>query len=160
MWKRLKASWLVRALSTGAMSSVIDHAVGLTLASFGAPTRVAAMSGKVVGALFSYFAHRTFTFQDHSQPLVGSGARYAIFVVVIGALHGQGVVWLRDSSGVPYLIAAILADVVFVTPAWLLVLRYVVFPLAPEPRVTAPPDELGPPSARPPPETSSRHEGG
>ena len=132
MWKRLKASWLVRGLGTGAMTSVIDHTVGVSLAFFGAPPRVAAMSGKVVGAVFSYFAHRTFTFKDHTQPLAASGARYVGFVVLISLVHGQAVVWLRDGLGVPYVIAAVLADVTIVTPAWMLALRYVVFPPAPE----------------------------
>ncbi|MDP3237384.1 MAG: GtrA family protein [Myxococcales bacterium] len=142
MWKRFKASWLVRGLGTGAMTSVIDHGVGVSLAFFGAPTRVAAMSGKVVGAVFSYFAHRTFTFTDHQQPLAGSGARYVGFVVLISLVHGQAVVWLRDGLGVPYVVAAVLADVTIVTPAWMLALRYVVFPSA---KAAAPPIDPPPP---------------
>ncbi len=148
MWKRFKASWLVRGLGAGAMTSVIDHGVGVSLAFFGAPTRVAAMSGKVVGAVFSYFAHRTFTFKDHAQPLAASGARYVGFVVLISLVHGQVVVWLRDGLGVPYVVAAVLADVTVVTPAWMLALRYVVFP-----PVAAPPKSDAPPIVQPPPGT-------
>ncbi|MBE2253243.1 MAG: GtrA family protein [Myxococcus sp.] len=131
MWKRLRDSWVVRGLGAGAATSLLDHAVGVTLALLGAPTRAAAMSGKVVGAVFSYFAHRRFTFRDHAQPLVASGARYLAFVILITLVHGQVVVWLRDGLGLPYVIAAVLADVTVVTPAWMLALRYVIFPAAP-----------------------------
>ncbi|MBM4781895.1 MAG: hypothetical protein GQE15_29805 [Archangiaceae bacterium] len=129
--ERLRSSWLVRGLGAGAMTSVIDHLVGVTLAFLGVPTRVAAGGGKAAGALFSYFAHRLFTFKDHSQPVLGSSLKYLTFVVLIGAGHGQVVVWLRDGLGWPYLVAAVFADVILVTPAWMLALRYVVFPKAP-----------------------------
>lgn len=129
--ERLRNSWLVRGLGAGAVTSVLDHLVGVTLAFFGVPTRVAAGGGKLVGAIFSYFAHRTFTFKDHAQPVAASSVKYVTFVVLIGAGHGQVVVWLRDGLGWPYLVAAVLADVVLVSPAWMLALRYVIFPKVP-----------------------------
>lgn len=145
MLERLKAFWLVRALGAGAIASVMDHGLGLTLAFFGAPTRVAAMSGKVVGAIFSYFAHRTFTFKDHAQSVAASGTRYVAFVVLTTVAHGQVVVWLRDTLGVPYLFAAVLADVLVVTPTWMLALRYFIFPPAPGASKSEPPPIVPPP---------------
>lgn len=126
--ERLRGSWVVRGLGAGAATSVVDHLVGVTLSLLGVPTRFAAGGGKTAGALFSYFAHRTFTFTDHSQPVLGSSLKYLTFVVLIGAGHGQVVVWLRDGLGWPYLVSAVLADVVLTTPAWMLALRYVIFP--------------------------------
>lgn len=130
MLERVFGSWVVRGLSTGAVSSVIDHAVGLGLAVAGMPTRGAATGGKVAGAVFSYVAHRRFTFTDHRQSLKASGLKYTVTAVVITAFHGQVAVWLRDGAGLPYLAAAVLADALVVTPSWLLALRYVIFPAA------------------------------
>lgn len=129
--ERLRNSWVVRVLGAGAVASIIDHLVGLTLATLGVPTRVAAGSGKAAGALFSYFAHRHFSFKDHAQPVLASSVKYLVFVVLIGAGHGQVVVWLRDGLGWPYLVAAVVADLILVTPSWMLALRYVIFPKGP-----------------------------
>lgn len=120
----------MRALGTGAMGTLLDHGVGLGLAWLGAPTRVAAGSGKLAGALFGYLGHRVFSFTDHAQPLARSGARYALVTVVVTLLHGQLVVWLRDGLGLPYLAAAVLGDAVVGTPVWMLALRFFVFPAA------------------------------
>lgn len=128
MIKKLIDSWVARGLGTGAVASVIDHVLGLTLAAVGVPTRFAAGSGKAAGSLFSYFAHRRFTFRDHSQSVVSSGAKYVFFAVLIGLAHGQVTVWLRDGLGLPYLVAALAADLLVVTPSWLLALRFVIFP--------------------------------
>ncbi|MDX2015076.1 MAG: GtrA family protein [Myxococcaceae bacterium] len=130
MLRRLLGSWVVRGLSAGAATALVDHAVGLALAMAGLPTRAAATGGKVAGALFSYVAHRRFTFTDHQQSVGASGLKYVATAVVITALHGQMVVWLREGAGLPYLAAAVLADVLVVTPSWLLALRYVIFPAA------------------------------
>jgi putative flippase GtrA len=142
---RFLRSWVVRGLSAGAVTAVVDHTVGLLLIALGLPTRVAATGGKVAGALFSYVAHRTFTFKDHQQSVARSGVKYLAVAVTVTALHGQVVVWLRDGAGLPYLVAAVLADVLVVTPSWLLALRYLIFPAAPAGNGKAPPIVPKPP---------------
>lgn len=136
MLKRLLDSWIPRLLGTGAVASVIDHAVGLTLASVGLPTRTAAMAGKFAGSVFSYFVHRRFTFRDHAQSLLVSSLKFVFFAIVIGLMHGQVTVWLRDGAGLPYLVAAVLADLLVVTPSWMVALRFVIFPKAGPPAPT------------------------
>ncbi|MCA3010793.1 MAG: GtrA family protein [Myxococcaceae bacterium] len=136
--RRLSGSWVARGLGAGAATAVVDHSVGLALAMAGLPTRAAATGGKVAGALFSYVAHRRFTFRDHRQPLTASGARYALVAVAVTAAHGQVVVWLRDGVGLPYLVAAVLTDGLVVTPSWLVALRFFVFPAA-RPAARVPP---------------------
>ncbi len=140
MIKKLVGSWVARGLGTGAVASIIDHVLGLTLAALGVPTRFAAMGGKTAGAIFSYFAHRRFTFRDHDQSVVSSGAKYVFFAIVIGLAHGQVTVWLRDGLGLPYLVAALAADLLVVTPSWLVALRFVIFPKASRAASSAPID--------------------
>jgi putative flippase GtrA len=144
--RRLFGSWIVRGLSAGAATAVVDHTVGLALALAGVPTRGAATGGKVAGALFSYVAHRRFTFTDHQQSVGASGLKYVVTAALITALHGQVVVWLRDGAGLPYLAAAVLADGLVVTPSWLLALRYVIFPAAKAGNAAAAPIVPRPPS--------------
>ena len=126
--QRLAKSWVFRSLSAGAVASLLDHSVGVACAFAGVPTRWAALSGKVTGGVFGFFALRHFAFVDHRTSLLGSAAR---FIAVNGAtalLHGQVAVWLREDVGAPYLVAALVADLLVVTPVSLLATRFAVFP--------------------------------
>jgi putative flippase GtrA len=129
---------MIRLLGTGALSSLLDHGTGLACKLLGMPTRAAALTGKTVGAVFSYFVHRKFTFTDHGESITKSGFKYIFCVVVISLMHAQGVVWLNDVWQCPYLVAAIVADLAIVTPSWMLALRFFVFPRAKKPATKNP----------------------
>ncbi len=138
--ERAKNLWVTRSLAVGAVSTALDLALGGTLLWFGAPTRVAAMSGTLFGSLFSYFANRDFAFRDR-DPTQSSFWRFALITGTASAIHAQFVVWFR-TYGLPYVAAKMAADVIVYSVGQLLLLRYVVFPkkLAPTPQPTAPPD--------------------
>lgn len=125
-------SWIFRSLSAGAVASFLDHTVGLACAYAGVPTRWAALSGKVTGGVFGFFALRHFAFVDHRTSLVGSAARFIVLNGATALLQGQVTVWLRDGLGAPYLVSALLADLLVVTPVSLVANRFAVFPKSPE----------------------------
>jgi putative flippase GtrA len=137
--ERLARWWVVRSLGAGIVGTVLDHSVGVVCAMAGVPTRWAAMSGKVVGFTFGFFALRHFAFVDHRTSLLGSAVRFAAINFCISLLHGQVTVWLREGAGAPYVVAAMTADLLVVTPLSLLANRYAIFPKhrerAPPPKV-------------------------
>ena len=120
--------WATRSLAIGAVSTTLDVCTGVFLLWLGAPTRVAAMSGTTVGSTFSYFANRHFAFKDHQEPVAKSGIKYFAMQAVLGLIHGQVVVWLRDGFGIPYVLAKMMADLMVVTGPQLLILRHFIFP--------------------------------
>jgi putative flippase GtrA len=120
--------WATRSLLVGAVSVALDLSTGVLILTLGGPTRAAAMSGTTVGSIFTYFANRHFAFKDHQEPVAKSGLKFFAMQAVLSTIHGQVVVWLRDSMGVPYAIAKMMADMMVVTGPQLLIMRHVIFP--------------------------------
>lgn len=131
-WRaRLRAlvnSWMLRSIALGGVSTAIDVAVGWSLVTAGAPTRVGAMSGIAVGAIFTFFANRYLAFRDTGPRLAGAGVRYVLVLLVLSTIHGQFVVWFRDGLGVHYVLSKFAADLCVFTFGQPLALRYIVFP--------------------------------
>ena len=128
-FRRVIDSWATRSLAVGAVATVFDIAVGsLLLFQLGASTRVAAMVGVVVGATFTFFANRYFAFKEHNPKLTGPAVRFVAVTLVSTLVHGQFVVWLRETVGVPFVAAKMVADVAVFSIGQLLLLRYLVFP--------------------------------
>ena len=125
---RIAKLWAARSLGVGALSTVLDLCMGGLVLWAGGPTRAAAMSGIAVGATFTYFANRHFAFKDHQEPVAKSGLKFVLVQVVLGLMHGQVVVWLRDSLGIPYAFAKMMADLMVVTGPQLVLMRYFIFP--------------------------------
>ena len=125
----------------GAVSTVLDLSVGGLLLWLGAPTRVAAMAGTLVGAGLSYFLNRAVAFRDDG-PKRRSLPRFAVVTIVASAIHGQFVVWFRG-LGLPYIAAKMAADVIVYSVGQLLLLRYVVFPRKLSVQPAAAPDAPG-----------------
>ena len=123
-------SWATRSLAVGAVATVLDIGLGASLLAFGASTRLAAMVGVALGALFTFFANRHFAFRDHDPKLASPALRFVAVTVLSMLVHGQFVVWLRDSFGVPYVVSKMMADLAVFTFGQLLVLRFIVFPKA------------------------------
>jgi putative flippase GtrA len=118
------------------------------------PTRAAAMTGTVLGAVFTFVANQRFAFKDSGSHLTLSRSmvRFAAATLFASVVHGQLVVWLRDTFGVPFVPSKIVSDVLVFTLGQLVLLRYVVFPKAKTPVVTvaAPPaPALSAPRPRP-----------
>lgn len=126
--ERIWKFWASRSLMIGAVSTTLDLLTGLAVLSLGGPTRAAAMSGTTVGSTFSYFANRHFAFTDHEEPVAKSGLKFFVMQVVLGALHGQVTVMLRDWFHVPYVIAKMSADLLVVTGPQMLIMRHFIFP--------------------------------
>lgn len=126
--ERIWKFWAARSLMIGAVSTALDLTTGGLVLLLGGPTRAAAMSGTTVGSTFSYFANRHFAFKDHKEPVAKSGLKFFLMQAVLGIMHGQVVVWLRDGLGVPYLIAKMCGDLLVVTGPQLLLMRYFIFP--------------------------------
>lgn len=126
--ERLWRFWASRSLMIGAISTTLDLCTGGLVLWAGGSTRVAAMSGTTVGSTFSYFANRHFAFQDHAEPVSKSGLKFFLMQAVLGTLHGQVVVWLREVLGVPYVVAKMSADLLVVTGPQLLIMRHFIFP--------------------------------
>ena len=126
--ERIWKFWAARSLGIGALSTTLDLCTGGLVLWLGGPTRAAAMSGTTVGSTFSYFANRHFAFRDAKEPVAKSGLKFAAMQAVLGLIHGQVVVWLRDSLGIPYVLAKMSADMLVVTGPQLLIMRYFIFP--------------------------------
>ncbi len=149
VWK----NWATRSLAIGAGATVLDLVVGTTmLVALHLPTRAAAMTGTVLGAAFTFVANRRFAFSDSGTQLTLSRSllRFAAATLFASVVHGQLVVWLRDTFGVPYVPSKIVSDVLVFTLGQLVLLRYVVFPRPKTPAVTmAQPARLSAPRPRP-----------
>ena len=126
--ERIYKFWATRSLMIGAASTTLDLCMGGLVLFLGGPTRAAAMAGTTVGSTFSYFANRHFAFKDHKEPVAKSGLKFFVMQAVLGTIHGQVVVWLRDSLGLPYVIAKMSADILVVTGPQLLIMRHFIFP--------------------------------
>jgi len=126
----------VRSLLGGGVATGLDLTTGITLLALGAPTRVADMSGNLVGAIFNYVWNRTVAFKDTSQGLGGSALRYVLVTLGTIAVHGQVAVYFHDVRGLAYPVAKILSDLVVLVSTQLL-WRYVVFPRAKAAKVPA-----------------------
>lgn len=125
----------------GAAVTGIDVLVGMTALHFGATTRWAAMLGTAVGMVLSYFANRVFAFRA-DNPLARSMGTYFVVMVLSSVVHGQIVVWLRDSFDVPFVLSKMGADFLVFTVGHLLLLRYLVFPeQQPVAKAAVPPSE-------------------
>jgi putative flippase GtrA len=127
--RRLWNSWATRSLAVGAVATVIDIALGtvlLTVAHLGAS--LSAMAGTALGALFGYFANRSYAFRDHDQQTNRSAVRYFLVTGLSILLHGWLVGWLRDVLGVPFVAAKMASDLVVFSFLNLLLMRYLVFP--------------------------------
>jgi putative flippase GtrA len=112
----------------GAVSTTLDLCTGGLVLWLGGPTRAAAMAGTTVGSTFTYFANRHFAFKDHAEPVAKSGIKFFAMQAILGVIHGQVVVWLRDGAGIPYVVAKMMADLMVVTGPQLLIMRHIVFP--------------------------------
>lgn len=149
-WK----SWATRSLAVGGVATVIDVAFGTFMVSvLLAPSAEAAMSGALLGSVFTFFANRYFAFREKNPKLATPAVRFAIVNGVSIFLHGLLVAWLRDKLGVPFVPAKLASDVVVFSVFQLLLLRYVVFrksPEATEPEAAAapPPPSEGSPAPR------------
>lgn len=126
--RRVWESWATRSLAVGAVATVLDIALGGTLLLLGMPTRGAAMTGVVLGAAFTFFANRHFAFKEHHPELASPAFRFVVATVLSSLAHGQLVVWMRDSAGIPFVVSKMGADLVVFTFGQMLLLRYVVFP--------------------------------
>jgi len=126
---RIWNSWATRSLAVGAVATVLDLAIGLTLRNLlHVETRIAAMSGVIIGSTFTYFANRYFAFRDENPALASSMLKFVLATVISSLVHGQFVVWLTDRLGVPFALSKVLADLAIFSVGQLLVLRYLVFP--------------------------------
>ncbi len=126
--RRLAGSWATRSVAVGAVAMVFDIAVGsLLLFRFGVSTQVSAMVGVVVGLVFTFFANRYFAFREPNPEVAGPAVRFIAVSLVSTVLHGLLVGWLRDSLGVPFVVAKMIADFLIFTVGQLLLLRFVVF---------------------------------
>jgi putative flippase GtrA len=126
----------------GAVATVLDVVSGTLLLALGVPTRWCAMAGVVVGGTFAFFANRSFSFRQQGQPLGMPAVKYVLATGAAMLLHGQVVVWLRDSFGVPFVVSKVLADLAVFSLGQLVVLRYLVFTAKPD----APPAPPEPPT--------------
>ena len=120
--------WGSRTLMIGAVSTTLDLCTGGLVLWLGGPTRAAAMAGTTVGSTFSYFANRYFAFQDHEEPVARSGIKYFLMQAVLGVLHGQVTVMLRDHAGIHYVASKMMADMLVVTGPQMVLMRYFIFP--------------------------------
>lgn len=130
---RVWNSWATRSLAVGAAATVLDIALGTSLLTLGVHTRFSAMTGTALGAIFTFVANRYFAFRETtpSKTSLGQSAvRFFILTALSSLVHGQVVVWLRDSLGVPFVPAKVVADLAVFTFGQLILLRYVVFPQA------------------------------
>lgn len=127
--ERIWKFWAARSLMIGVVSTTLDLTTGALVLWLGGPTRAAAMSGTTVGSTFTYFANRHFAFKDHREPVAKSGLKFFLVQAVLGIMHGQVTVWLRDGVGIPYMIAKMMADLLVVTGPQLLLMRHFVFPV-------------------------------
>lgn len=126
VWK----GWVTRSLAVGAVATVIDLSLGASLLALGAPTRVSAMTGTLVGSTLSFLGNRYFSFREPNPKLAAPALRYAAVTLIASLIHGQLVVTFRDRWGIAYVPSKMLADLCVFTFAQLLVLRYIVFPRA------------------------------
>ena len=126
--ERVWKFWASRTLMIGAVSTTLDLCTGGLVLWLGGPTRAAAMAGTTVGSTFSYFANRYFAFRDHEEPVARSGLKYLLMQAVLGVLHGQVTVMLRDGAGVPYVASKMMADLLVVTGPQMVLMRYFIFP--------------------------------
>ncbi len=134
-------SWATRSLAVGAVATVLDLAIGLSMKNFfHVETRPAAMTGVIVGSTFTYFANRFFAFKEQNPQLASSMLKFIAVTVVSSLLHGQVVVWLTDTLNVPFAVSKVIADLAIFSVGQLLLLRYVVFPKA-----KVPPTDVGTP---------------
>jgi putative flippase GtrA len=123
--------WASRTLMIGAVSTALDLSTGGLVLWLGGTTRMAAMAGTTVGSTFSYFANRHFAFKDHEEPVAKSGLKYFVMQAVLGTLHGQAVVLLRDTFGLNYVVAKMSADMMVITGPQMFLMRYFIFPKRP-----------------------------
>lgn len=132
--KRVWDSWATRSLAVGAVATVIDVAILLFLVhTFAFPNPAASAVGVTVGCTFTFFANRHFAFRDHSPELAPQMARFVTSTLVAMALHAWLVWLLADRVGIHVVLAKFAADLLVFTGGQLLVLRYFVFPKAPQP---------------------------
>ncbi len=132
--RRFLTNWATKSLLVGAVAVALDLALGLALLTFGSvSSRTAAMAGTLLGGLWTFFANRTFAFDDTTARLTQSAWRFGLMTVSLSFVHGQAVVMLRDAFGVPYVPAKVAADVVVITFTQLVLLRYFVFPRGKQP---------------------------
>lgn len=128
-------SWATRSLAVGAVATILDLVIGLSLKNFfHVETRPAAMTGVIVGSTFTYFANRFFAFKEQNPQLASSMIKFIAVTVVSSLLHGQVVVWLTDTLNVPFALSKVLADLAIFSVGQLLLLRYIVFPKAKVPK--------------------------
>ena len=128
MIKKLLKSWATLSLAAGAVATTVDLAIGTTLLHFGTQTRTAAMVGTTVGSTIAFFLNRYGAFREKKPKVAIPALRFAFVTVISIAIHGQGVVVLRDDLGVPYVPAKMIADLFVFTFAQLAIFRYFVFP--------------------------------
>jgi putative flippase GtrA len=128
--QRLLGSWATRSLALGAVATVLDLSLGTSLRWLGVRTDLAAMSGTTLGAVFAFFANRSFAFRDHHQPMAKAALKFVLVSATLILIHGQVVKLLCDGQGLPYPLAKVLADVLVITFNHPLLLRYFVFPKA------------------------------
>lgn len=127
--ERIWKFWAARSLMIGVVSTTLDLTTGSLILWLGGHTRIAAMSGTTVGSTFTYFANRHFAFKDHKEPVAKSGLKFFLMQAVLGIVHGQVTVWLRDGLGIPYVIAKMCADLLVVTFPQLWLMRNFIFPV-------------------------------
>jgi putative flippase GtrA len=126
--KQVLKSWVTKSLAVGAAAVALDLVIGTGLiVFFEASPRVAAMSGTVVGGIFTFFANRHFAFSDTGSSMPQSAWRYGLTTLMLSLAHGQVVVMLQAHQ-VPFVPAKVAADLLVITFTQLVLLRFFVFP--------------------------------
>lgn len=132
-WKtraaKLTTSWATRSLAVGAVATFLDIAVGLfALHVLSWSTRVAAMSGVAIGAVWQFVGNRLFAFREQQPQWLLPALRFLGATSAAMIVHGQLVVWLCEGLGILFAVSKLLADFVVFTFGQLLLMRFVVFP--------------------------------
>jgi putative flippase GtrA len=130
--QRILRSWAARSLQVGALCTVVDVAVVVTLVRvLKVPTPLGSAGGVAVGSTLAFILNRHFAFRDKSSPVGPQAFRYALTTLGAMAVHAPLVGILVDRLDVDLVVAKLMADVLVFSVGQLLLLRFLVFRKSP-----------------------------
>lgn len=132
---RLARGWATRSLAVGAVATLVDVCVLLVCVRWlGFPNPLGAAVGVSVGSTVAFFGNRWFAFTDADKEMAPQVLRFVATISVGIAIHASLVHVMADMFAVPVVLAKLIADLAVFGLGQLFLLRYVVFPLAKEPK--------------------------
>jgi putative flippase GtrA len=132
---RLVRGWASRSLAVGAVATAVDVGVLLVCVRWlGFPNPLGAAVGVAVGSTVAFFGNRRFAFPDCEPEMAPQLVRFIATVSIGMALHASLVHVLADLFPVPVVLAKLIADLAVFGLGQLFLLRYLVFPVAKQPR--------------------------